>query len=104
MSELRSRDEWLSLIKEWETTDLTQSEFCQQKEIKKVTFGHWRSKFIASGDAESKATKTSVDTNAPSGFIPFDITPTVSGDGQMIEICLPYGISLRIPTNARLSK
>jgi hypothetical protein len=94
---------WLTVIKEWESSDLTQAEFCKQKEIKKVTFGYWRNKFISSGDVESRAVKTSLDTNAPSGFIPFDISPAATTDGKIIEIILPHGISLRIPADVRVS-
>ena len=97
------KDNWLAVINEWESSDLTQAEFCKQKEIKKVTFGYWRNKFISSGEVESRAVKTSLETNAPSGFIPFDISPAVTPGGKMIEIILPHGISLRIPVDVRVS-
>ncbi len=44
MSELD--DKWLTLVKEWEDSGQTQAEFCRQKDVKKVTFGYWRNKFI----------------------------------------------------------
>jgi len=97
------KNNWLAVIKEWETSDLSQAEFCKTKNIKKVTFGYWRKKFIATGDVESRAVKTSLNTTAPSGFIPFDISPAVTTDGKVIEIILPHGISLRIPADVRLS-
>ena len=105
MNELHGN--WLSLVKEWEDSGLTQAEFCHQKDVKKVTFGYWRNKFIASGDVESKATKsTSLGSDAPSGFIPFNITSSTSNaevNNDIIEIQLPHGVILRIPVDARAS-
>jgi hypothetical protein len=105
MSELDEK--WLTLVKEWEDSGQTQAEFCRQKDVKKVTFGYWRNKFIASGEVESKATKsTSLGSDAPSGFIPFNITSSTNNteiDNGIIEIQLPHGITLRIPVDARAS-
>jgi hypothetical protein len=104
MSEIN--DQWLSTIKEWELSGLTQAEFCLQKDVKKVTFGYWRNKFIASGEVESRATKSALDSKAVSDFIPFNITsssiPNEDGGGNgIIEVKLPHGITLRIPVDAR---
>ena len=100
-------DQWLITVKEWEASGLTQAEFCREHDIKKVTFGKWRSKFIASGECESRAVKT-CPTEEPSvsGFIPLKVmSHDASDDGDLsshiIEIALPHGITLRIPCNAR---
>ena len=102
MSEVSDR--WLSLVKEWESSGMSQAEFCKVHDIKKATFGKWRSKFIASGEVESKATKsTCFTTDTPTGFIPFKLSSSaaVSKDksANMIELTLPYGISIRIPVD-----
>ena len=101
-----ARDQWLATIKEWEASNITQADFCRERDIKKVTFGYWRKRFIASGECESRAIKTCpTDEASVSGFIPLKVVGDDVSDGELsshiIEIALPHGITLRIPCDAR---
>ncbi len=52
MSETETK--WLQLIKDWETSGLTQTLFCEQQGVTKASFSKWRSKFIARGECVAK--------------------------------------------------
>ena len=109
MSEIR--DNWLTLIREWEATDMTQAEFCRERDVNLATFGMWRSNFIASGECESRAVKTCAVESESKGFIPLKVITDENlsltagdkgvADSEMIELSFPHGIILRIPCDAR---
>ena len=42
MDKKRTRLEWAALLREWETSGLTRSEFCRKHNIKCSTFDYWR--------------------------------------------------------------
>ena len=107
MSQIHTREEWLELVKGWETSGQTQSAYCQDKGLKKATFGKWRSKFITSGEVKSLAVNKRDKNNDKSGtkssggFIPFDVVSSKhSSIGNMIEIMLPHGIIVKVPVDA----
>ena len=105
----KTETKWLQLIKDWEASGLTQTLFCEQQGVTKASFSKWRSKFIASGEcvAKIKFTGSSNATDeTTAGFIPFSIVSNKSGTNTqvMIEISLPYGISLKVPVNAYASQ
>ena len=106
MSQSYTRSEWLELVKSWETSGQTQSAYCQDKRLKKATFGKWRSKFITSGEVKSfavnkqDANNDKLGTQSSGGFIPFDVVSSKhSSIGNMIEIMLPHGIVLKVPVD-----
>lgn len=106
----KTETKWLQLIKDWEASGLTQTLFCEQQGVTKASFSKWRSKFIARGEclAKIKFTDSSNATDeTTAGFIPFSIVNNESGANAntqaMIEINLPYGISLKVPVNAYAS-
>lgn len=45
------QDEWQALSDEWEAGNLTQSAFCESKNIKLKTFINWRQKVLREKDA-----------------------------------------------------
>ena len=45
----RSRAEWIQLMAEYEASDLTQREFCEQQQLAYSTFCYWRKRL--SGDS-----------------------------------------------------
>jgi hypothetical protein len=107
----KTETKWLQLIKDWEASGLTQTLFCEQQGVTKASFSKWRSKFMKSGEcvAKIKFTGSSNATyEATAGFIPFSIVNNESGTNVntqvMIEISLPYGISLKVPVNACASQ
>jgi uncharacterized protein with NRDE domain len=112
MSQNYTRSEWLELVKSWETSGQTQAAYCQDKGLKKATFGKWRSKFIASGEIQSfTSVKPSNDNDKPKtkspspGFIPFDVVSSHhSSSGDMIELMLPHGIIIRVPVDVSPSR
>lgn len=111
MSQIYTREEWLELVKTWETSGQTQASYCQDKGIKKVTFTRWRSKFIASGEVQSfapvKADDGNVLTHKSSlgSFIPFDVVSSKhSAAGDMIELILPHGIIIKVPVDVSPSR
>ncbi|WP_119344438.1 IS66 family insertion sequence element accessory protein TnpA [Facilibium subflavum] len=98
MTETQSK--WLSIIRDWEVSGLTQDKFCQEQEVSKASFSKWRTKFIAEGALKPRIKATKDDTSpphAPSGFIPFHIDANTAKQKAMIEIDLPFGITLRVP-------
>jgi hypothetical protein len=44
----RSQEEWLTLVRSWEESGLSQRAFCQKHELKLATFGYWRTRYLRS--------------------------------------------------------
>ncbi|MCK4543494.1 MAG: hypothetical protein KAU17_14785 [Spirochaetales bacterium] len=39
-----TKEEWQTIIKEWEDCELSRKEFCRQRNLKLTTFDYWRNK------------------------------------------------------------
>ncbi len=114
-----SVNQWLEIFTDWENSGLQQREFCCQRQISYTTMVRKRSEYIAKGlvlsrrhDHPSSRKNHSRETPPDAGlagFIPISQTinstqHTTSTSGvatnSVMEISLPNGICLRIPTNA----
>ena len=79
----RTSEAWRELIEKWQTSDLTQKEFCGQQSIAYSGFHYWFKKF-----REEKSLP-----NSDSGFIPVKVTSSVSKNNRRssIELVMPDG-------------
>jgi hypothetical protein len=79
----RMPQEWLSLIEAWQTSDLTQKQFCSQQAIAYSAFHYWFKKF-----REDKSLPAS-----GSAFIPVKVTSACphNNAGAAIELVMPDG-------------
>jgi len=80
----RSAEQWRTIIERYESSDLSQVDFCRRENLSLTSFGRWRQRFLAE--------------EGQSGFV--ELLPESSlvpqGDGNWtLEIDLPGGGSLR---------
>lgn len=79
MKETENREKMLSLVSEYETSGLTQSEFANEREINVHTFKYW-------------LYKSRHKENDSKGFIQLDPLP-----GHQICLRYPNGIEMLVP-------
>jgi len=90
---------WEEINKSWQESGLPQQAYCEKNKIDYACFCIWRSRQIQQGNLSSmrykKAKIKSLD------FIPLNLKKTQPKEKShgFIEICLPHGIMMRIPTN-----
>lgn len=100
--------EWQQLSEDWEQSGLSQKEYCERKGISFSAFSQSRSQLLKKGLAKrwDKHSK-SVANQEAMHFIPLHLPtnaerPEQGGapveSGNFIEINLPHGIVMRIPT------
>ncbi len=78
---------WFRYVSEWKTSNLSQAEFCRQKNLQPGSFSYWK----------RQADKTeNTQTKNPSVFSPISLVSTEVSQ-KTIELNLPYGIVLKIP-------
>ena len=98
---MKTESEWQSILQRWTTSSLSQHEFCKAEGITYSQFSKKRATIM------SRAKGVNVDETqqpAPLKFLPIEV-PQVKVEAKsrvvsMIEIKLPHGIILRIPTDA----
>ena len=114
-----SVNQWLEIFTDWENSGLQQRKFCCQRQISYTTMVRKRSEYIAKGLVLSRRhDHPSSRKNRPrerasdaglAGFIPISQTinstqettsTSLESANSVMEISLPNGICLRIPTNA----
>ncbi len=71
-----------TLIRQWESGDLTKKAFSRQHQIPVSVFHYWCRKYR--------------ENHSPSGFVPIEVE-CFSDAGSAIEIRYPNGITLRLP-------
>ncbi len=92
--------EWQKLSDDWEQSDLPQKEYCKRKGISRSSFSQSRAKLVQQGLAKcyAKHAKTAEPQEAPH-FVPVNFPEAaVTSSLNFIEINLPHGIVMRIPT------
>ena len=101
----RNEEEWLEILGDWEGSYLSQPEYCKSKGIDLWNFMESRKKLMGQDLKRSRKQRKSKPT--PMRFIPVNLSagdaapalPAVKEIEQaFIEIQLPHGIVLRIPT------
>ena len=80
---------WLRYVSEWKTLNLSQAEFCRQKNLHPSSFSYWKRQVDK---------KENPPTISPPVFSPISLVPT-EVSRKIIEINLPYGMVLKIPVN-----
>ena len=97
--------EWLEILEDWEGSYLSQPEYCRSKGIDLWHFMESRKKLM--GQSLKQCRKQRKSKPKPMRFIPVnlsaeDVSPKLAVPEEarqaFIEIELPHGIVLRIPT------
>lgn len=83
----RSSQEWLSLIENWQDSNLSRRQFCKQHDVALSAFQYWLGKV----GKEAPAVK---GNGHAAGFVPVSVkgTSSLSGVGSvLLELVLPDG-------------
>ena len=94
---MKTKQEWQSLFERWKTSPLPQHEFCKAEGI---TYGLFSKKRAILNRKMNQPAQSNLSTlpflpiEAPQYAAPKSLCP------KMIEIQLPHGVVLRIPTDA----
>ena len=85
-----------SLIRQWESSGLSQIQFFRQNGISKSTFGYWRKKYL----------KETSNSKKKEQFIPVKISKAGITDNSqgVLELVYPNGVRLVCNTNVDLSR
>ncbi|MHB1220436.1 MAG: IS66 family insertion sequence element accessory protein TnpA [Gammaproteobacteria bacterium] len=89
------QEHWLTHIKQWEESELSQQVYCKRSGINLNSFTYWRGKFLSS-----------VEQKVKPGFVPIKIAsnPVLAGDAkQSIQIKLLTGHIVYVPTNVDIN-
>ena len=97
-----TESEWYSIIQEWEKSELTQQDFCIRNNLTYNDFKYWRTKGISEGlfTASSRCRNNNPvkKSNEPLSFTRLDnIEPETNPENKYMELCLPHGITLKLP-------
>ena len=100
--------DWLELSQDWEQSGLSQQEYCKSKGLSHSTFAQSRSKLMMKGLTKpcykrSKCGKSPqamrfLAVHIPTESISPRLVNTPEEDPRFIEVKLPHGIVIRIPT------
>jgi hypothetical protein len=78
-------ERWRELVADWESSGLTQSDFCRRRGVHLKTFGRWKRRYAGVRGVESSA----------SAFV--EVVPEVlGGDGRLYRIVLPNGVAVEL--------
>ena len=97
-----TKSDWYSAILEWEESELTQQDFCSRRNLTYNDFKYWRTKGISEGVFTASSKWRHKSSKLPSESLSFtrlgniDTQPSRS-DSKYMEVCLPYGITLKLP-------
>lgn len=97
-------NDWLAISQEWEASNLSQPEFCKRKNLSYVEFTEKRGKLIARGLVMPCHKRPKFeDTTQSMRFLPINLEAAPqqlesAAAPKFIEIQLPHGIVMRIPT------
>ena len=85
-----------SLIRQWESSGLSQTQFFRQNGISKSTFGYWRKKYL----------KETSNSKKKEQFIPVKISKAGITDNSqgVLELVYPNGVRLVCTSNMDLSR
>lgn len=92
---------WYSIIGEWEESELTQQDFCLSKNLNYKEFRYWRTKGISEGLFKTSNRWRNKSEDLANEAMTFSkigtIDPQSKLDTKYMEVCLPYGITLKLP-------
>lgn len=87
-----------ALIRKWEQSEVSQSQFFKEHKISKSTFGYWRKKYLLEQGQheEAKGKMIPVRIQAPE-------QPVFSGLATSLEIIYPNGVRIVCPAQMEAS-
>ena len=88
----RDRQQWQTLVDEFEASDLSQRAFCRQVGISHGTFTRWRRRLVG---ADTQAPRTPPETGLFVELSGGSVTPA-AGAGWDVELQLGPGVFLRL--------
>ena len=94
-----SQQDWLSIFKQWEQAGLSQKDFSKAQGLKYSQFYRARIDFLKQGVVQS-CRPAGLQKRLATAFLPIGTSSAAAKTPSMIEIKLPHGILLRIPTDA----
>jgi hypothetical protein len=105
--DLARRELWRRRLREYERSNLTIADFCDGAGVSAAAFYQWRRKLAFMGPSEgpgkhqglgnpSPQTTPSSTTAASLNFLPVEIMG--SGNGNVVEVQLPCGIRVLVPS------
>ena len=80
---------WFRYVSEWKTSNLSQAEFCRQKNLQPGSFSYWKRQVDKKEKPQTK--NPPVPEFSPVSVIAANILE------KTIELNLPYGMVLKIP-------
>ncbi len=84
---MTKRQLWQQRIEQWQQSQLSQKQWCEQQQIKIATFNYWRKKFRT-----DKMTSPSATVKSPCKFIALPSLPAVQ---SLVTLILPGHIKLQ---------
>ncbi len=84
--ETRRAKEWKPHLDAWKASGLTQKEFCDQNDLKIDQFKSWRKRYLKAGKSTASFQPVKVSSESPRS-------------ANMIQVALPSGVRMSIPSN-----
>ena len=78
---------WLRYVSEWKKSNLSQAEFCRQKNLQPGRFSYWKRQV----DKKENSATTQTPVFSPISLVSREVSQ------KTIELNLPYGMVLKIP-------
>ena len=91
------QDQMFGLIEAWKQSGLSQTEFCDQKQLSRHSFGYWLKKYRNQKDKPDQP-----ENNTAKSFFPVNITSKqqqATYETNHITITYPNGIKVCCPLN-----
>ncbi len=91
---------WQGRIEAQAASGLTIADFCKQQPYSTGSFYHWKRRLALSSSSKSSAAMAADSTDAPHRFVQVPAAPRPADrtDVQRIELILPGGTIIRLPT------
>ena len=103
---MKTESEWLGIFEKWEQSGLNQKAFCKLDGLKYSEFYGMRMELLSKGLIHSRQPVGLQGSLKSERFVPLSISkdssasePKGVADSSMMEVRLPNGIVLRIPTH-----
>ena len=87
--------DWLQISQEWEASGLSQKEYCASRQISRSLFTKSRSQLISKGLVTPFCKRAECEPAEGMRFVAIGLPETAPA---FIEIKLPHGIVMKIPT------
>lgn len=97
-----TEEKWLSIFSRWEVSSLPQQEFCEAEGVSYSQFARKRAELLGRGLIADRKTRPLPKQKTAPMFVPVEVSGASASKADchsMIEIQLPHGIILRIPTH-----